>query len=731
MKKHLLSFLVLISLLMPDVAAQRKKVGLVLSGGGAKGVAHIGVLKVLEEAGIPIDYIAGTSMGAIVGGLYAVGYDAKALDSLVRMQNWPFLLSDKVYRSNLPFSGKEANAKYLLSIPLIEGKGFSMPAGFVSGQNIYNLFSDLTIGYHDSLSFNRLPIPFACVAANMIDGREIVMDRGVLPLAMRASMAIPGAFAPVLLDSMVLVDGGISNNFPVDVAKSMGAEITIGVDLSTGLKDLQGLNSIMGIVDQLTSFMGIQSYEKNKEAVDLYMNPDLKGYSAASFTPDAIDTMILRGERIARANWDKIMALKKQIGLEADEDASPQVENRFLKTDTFAVNRILIEGIKEKDEKWIRHQLGIREHAVTTQKDLQKAISFLYGTGAFSNVSYALNGEQDYDLTLRLKEKPASSLNLGFRFDSEEMASILLNATFSHRVLRGARLSLTGRLNMNPYLLVDYSFGNNFLRKVGISYMFKYNDINLYDRGRKVDNITFMYHRGDVNFSDIYIRNYKFQLGVRYEYFDYRSLLYNHDYMAEHVTSQGFFSYYASAHVETYDTKYYPEKGLSFKAEYSLYTDNMVSYKGHAPFSALSADFEPTVRLSRRVYLLPAVLGRVLIGRGIAIPYTNCMGGEMAGRYLRQQMPFYGIHHLEVFDNSLLIGRLAMRYRLGTKHYLTLTGNYACHAPTFFELVEGAGIWGGAAGYAYNTIIGPISITFDMSDWDKKFGVYFNLGFYF
>ncbi|MEI3154591.1 MAG: patatin-like phospholipase family protein [Odoribacter sp.] len=724
-------FFIIILLFFQDGYAQRKKVGVVLSGGGAKGVAHIGVLKVLEEAGIPIDYIAGTSMGAIVGGLYAVGYDANALDSMVRVQNWPFLLSDKVYRFNLPFSVKESNEKYLLSLPFSQKKGLSVPAGFVSGQNIYNLFSDLTVGYHDSISFKDLPIPFACVAANMVNGKEVVMDSGVLPLAMRASMAIPGAFAPVLLDSMVLVDGGISNNFPVDVAKDMGAEITIGVDLSTGLKDAEGLDNIMGIVDQLTSFMGMANYTKNRKAVDLYMNPDLKGYTAASFTPEAIDSMILRGERVARANWDKIIELKEKIGLEEDENASPHLNNKFLRTDSLVIGKIMIEGVKEKDEKWILRLFGVKEFSVITMDGLHKAIAFLYGTGAFSNVSYSLNGDQIYDLTLRLKEKPASSLNLGFRFDSEEMASILLNTTLSHRALRGSRLSLTGRLNKNPYVLVDYSFGSTFLRKLGISYMYKYNDINLYDHGDKIDNVTFSYHRGDINMSDIYLRNFKFQIGLRYEYFKYKSNLYNSDYVVENLSSQGLLSYYASAHFETFDKKYYPDKGVSFKAEYSLYTDNMVNYKGKTPFSALTADFEPAVRLTRRVYLMPALYGRVLIGENIPAPYLNCMGGEVAGRYVNQQLPFYGIHNLELFQNSVMVGRLALRYRLGMRHYLIFTGNYAKQAENFFDLLKGDDIWGGAVGYAYNSLIGPISFTFDTSNWDKSLGFYFNLGFYF
>ena len=434
---------------------------------------------------------------------------------------------------------------------------------------------------------------------------------------------------------------------------------------------------------------------------------------------------------MARAHWDEIMALKKQIGLEEEEKAEPHIDNKFLQMDTLVIGKIFVEGVKERDEKWIQRQLGIKEFSITTMDRLREAVSFLYGTGAFSQVNYSLSGDRIYDLTLRLREKPGSSLNLGFRFDSEEMASILLNTTFSHRALRGSRFSITGRLNKNPYVLVDYSFGSSVLRKLGISYMYKYNDIDLYEKKDKVDNIIYSYHRGDLNLSDIYFRNFKFQLGLRYEYYKYKSALYNPDYIARELESEGFFSYYALAHIDTYDKKYFPDKGLAFQAEYSWFTDNMVNYKGHAPFSALSFNFEPTVRLTRRVYLLPALYGRVLIGRDIAIPYLNYIGGEVAGRYMNQQLPFCGIHNLQIFDNSVVVGRLQFRYRLGMRHFVTLTGNYAKQTNNFFEILEGENVWGGGAGYAYNSIIGPISVTFDLSNWDKKLGFYFNLGYYF
>lgn len=711
--------------------AGRKKVGLVLSGGGAKGVAHIGVLKVLEEAGIPIDYIAGTSMGSIVGGLYAVGYDAHRLDSLVRIQNWAFLLSDKVYRSDLPFSEKEKDEKYLLSVPMFQSKWIQMPVGFISGQNIYNLFSELTIGYHDSLSFLDLPIPFSCVAADLVNGKEVILNHGNLPLSMRASMAIPGVFAPVVMDSMMLVDGGIANNYPTDVMRSMGADIIIGVDVSAGLRTMKELNSVLDIVDQLSNFMGMTKYEENIKLTTLYIKPDIEPYSAASFDPAAIDTLIRRGEEAAWAKWDEIIKLKEKIGIAEDDEGEKQIKNEFLRTDSLIIGRIYVEGLHQGEKKWVRKKIGLQEYSVVSMKDLHRAIAILYGTGAFSYVNYQLSGQNVYDLTLILKEKGMSSLNLGFRFDSEEMAAILLNTTIATRHLRGFQLSVTGRLSMNPYVKVEYSLGNTFLRKAGLSYMYKYNDIDLYQRGHKADNITFSYHEGELKFSDIYLQNCKFELGVRYEYFDFNSFLYAQPRDRIEVKPEGFLSYYGLAHYETYDQKYYPLRGISVKGEYNLYTSDGLHYKDGAPFSAVAGSLSGVIPVVSRFALLPSVYGRVLIGKDIPYAYMNCMGGMVTGRYFSQQLPFIGIHHIEMFDHSVLVGSLKLRYRVGRKSYITGAVNYAKQKDNFFDILSGDDIWGGGISYSYNTLIGPIDLWLDLSNWDKKLGVYFNLGYYF
>ena len=173
--------------------------------------------------------------------------------------------------------------------------------GLIKGQNLANLFSELTVGYHDSIDFNKLPIPFACVSENIVNGNEVNFHKGVLATAMRASMAIPGVFTPVRLDSMVLVDGGVVNNYPVNVARAMGADIIIGVDVQSDLKPANELNSAGSILGQLINLMGLELYKKNLEETDAYIKVDVEGYSAASFTPNAVDTLIRRGEEAALA----------------------------------------------------------------------------------------------------------------------------------------------------------------------------------------------------------------------------------------------------------------------------------------------------------------------------------------------------------------------------------------------------------------------------------------------
>ena len=270
-----------------STTVRRKRVAVVLSGGGAKGMAHIGVLKVLEKAGIPVDIVTGTSMGSIIGGLYAIGYNANALDSMVRVQDWSYVITDKEDLSHQSLSDQRKQNTYFFTTGLTIGKKDLQAGGFIKGKNLAELFQQLCTGYTDSLDFTHdLRIPFACVATNVIDNSEVDFHSGRLPQAMRASMAIPAAFSPVRIGDKVLVDGGLKNNYPADIAREMGAEVIIGVTVQGAPKVAEDMSGTMSIISQIVDVNCKNKYDENLAITDLHLQVDTKGYGSAS-SPEA------------------------------------------------------------------------------------------------------------------------------------------------------------------------------------------------------------------------------------------------------------------------------------------------------------------------------------------------------------------------------------------------------------------------------------------------------------
>ena len=738
MKKQIFSTLVLsIGLLLPfslHSQEQRKKVGVVLSGGGAKGMAHIKALKVIEEAGIPIDYIAGTSMGAIVGGLYAIGYTPEQLDSMVRKQDWTFLLSDRIKRSAMSLTDRERSEKYTVSIPFTKTPKDAATGGIMKGQNLANLFSDLTVGYHDSIDFNKLPIPFACVAANVVNGEQIVFHDGILSTAMRASMAIPGVFTPVRQDSMVLVDGGIVNNYPADVVKAMGADIIIGVDVQNALKKADKLNSVPDILGQIVDITCQSNHEKNVDLTDTYIRVNVDGYSSASFTPAAIDTLMRRGEEAAKDQWSSLLALKKKIGIA--EDYTPKQHGPYSSLSnarTVYVTDISFSGVEVDDKKWLMKKCKLEENSDISTQQIEQALYQLRGSQSYSSASYTLKETPEgYHLNFLLQEKYERRINLGIRFDSEEIASLLVNATADLKTHIPSRLALTGRLGKRYAARIDYTLEPMQQRNFNFSYMFQYNDINIYEEGDRAYNTTYKYHLAEFGFSDVWYKNFRFGLGLRFEYYKYKDFLFKKPEISDlKVESEHFLSYFAQVQYNTYDKGRFPSKGSDFRAAYSLYTDNMAQYNEHAPFSALNASWASVIPVTRRFSVIPSIYGRILIGRDFPYPLQNAIGGDVPGFYIPQQLPFAGVTNLELMDNTVMIASIKFRQRMGAIHYLTLTGNYGLTDSNFFDILKGKQLFGISAGYGMDSIFGPLEISLGYSNQTDKGSCFVNLGYYF
>ena len=265
----------------------RIKVGLALSGGGARGGAHVGVLKALEELDVPIDYIAGTSMGAIVGGFYAAGYSADEIERIMVEMDWDRALSDNPDRVDRSMRKKELEAEFLIPYRVGYNNGrFQAPLGAIQGQHLDQVFQRILLPVSNMQKFDRLPIPFRAVATDLVTGEEVVLSEGSLSDSLRASMSVPGVFAPVRIDGRILVDGGMSNNLPVSVVREMGADVVIAVDISSQLLTEEQLTSVLSVTEQLTNFLTRRTTQQQIDSLgtkDILIVPSLGDFSAADF----------------------------------------------------------------------------------------------------------------------------------------------------------------------------------------------------------------------------------------------------------------------------------------------------------------------------------------------------------------------------------------------------------------------------------------------------------------
>lgn len=727
------------------VGGKRPKVALVLCGGGAKGAAHIGALKVLEEVGMPVDMVVGTSIGGLVGGMYAMGYNAAELDSIVAGCDWKYLLSDNTYsRRDESFSGKMLDARYLLKIPFysmnpdIKDSPVSrLPAGLISGQNVLNFLNGVSLGYQERMDFSNLPVPFACVAADLSTGEQIVLDKGELPLCMRATMAIPGVFAPVEMDGKVLVDGGIINNFPVDVAKKMGADIIIGVDIKNDYPGAENLKSIPQVLAQMIALMGNETYQKNLKEVDILIKPDVSDYGTYSFNKPAIEQLVINGYVAAQEKYQELEALAKRLNT-LDVGSRPGMVHKATDVvrDTFCFKSVEIVGVPKKNEHWLRRMSGLKPDILLTGKDINRGISILMGTRAFSSVTYTVMGKGTADerLVVNIVEGPTNVLALGARYDSEEAAGILVHVGVNEYGLLGSKLGFTGRLGYNPYGQLEYSYNSKDFPKIEFNYKVGGMDMNIYKSTENQNNLSFLYHRGEINLSNIYLRNFNFKLGARYEHFDFSRYLKQNTpdgYQEYIIKDSGYESYYFKGEVDTRDDSYFATEGVDFDVEGAIWQTNFE--KGFQSFGAVKVMLEGAVGIGKSFALLPHFYGRVIIGDCTEIPFINYVGGSEPGRYFSQQLPFIGINYANPVENTVMIGRVDLRQRIASNHYIYGIVNYLRSAHSLDDVFSdnGEGTWGVGFKYSYNSPIGPLSFNIHWSDYEHRFGAYVSLGHYF
>lgn len=432
----LLGFLPLFAHASVDTSdATRPKVGLVLSGGAARGLAHIGVLKALEEQGIKIDAIAGTSMGAVVGGLYASGYKIDELEKLALNIDWQAALSDAPPREDVPFRRKQDDRDFLVKQKLSfrDDGSLGLPLGVIQGQNLALLLESLLAHTSDTRDFDKLPIPFRAVATDISNGEKVVFRKGHLPQVIRASMSIPAVFAPVELDGRLLVDGGMTDNIPLDVAREMGVDVAIVVDIGTPLRNRKQLTTVVDVLNQSITLMTRSNSEEQLAALkpsDVLIQPALAAFGVTDF--GKAQEMIDAGYRATRILDARLAVLKPKESQDAELNAARSPGQR-----TPIITAIRVENDSKVDDDVIRYY--IRQH-IGEPLDLARLHSdmgTLYGLDYFEQVQYrVVHKGQDHTLVISARGKRSGTdyLRVGLNLSDDMRGDSAFNLGASYRI---------------------------------------------------------------------------------------------------------------------------------------------------------------------------------------------------------------------------------------------------------------------------------------------------------
>ena len=761
----------------------RPKVGLVLSGGGAKGAAHIGVLKYIEEAGIPIDYIAGTSMGSIVGGMYALGYSSDEILKIISDVDWDRLISNQVDRQKVSYKKKTESRSQLITIPFsfgtdqkeLQSRSFknSLPTGIVSGDNLINLFNSLSVGYSDPVDFNDLPIPFLCIATNVLNGEADVLDKGIFSKSLRASMAIPILFDPVRINETLYADGGLVNNFPAEQCRAMGADYVIGVSMSPGLEsDPKNLSSILSQVTQLKEIITDKEFENYHKLCDIFISPDLKGVGMLSFNAESVARITGSGYEAAARQEDKFNELKELLNVgSVQQDDRPAAKKALnILQNKVLISDVDLEGVEEDIERWMQRKCTIQAGDYACKEDIDRSVSLFYGTGNYSSITYTLHEDETqenaYILRFKLVEKSPHGVGLGFRFDSQDMLSVLLSMGLNSNRMSGFKADVSAKLGGNQWLSTNISYGHMLYPRINFNYNFRNSELDTYDMDELVMNMKFLQHKFRLYLSENYSRTVSVGVGFEAELLTPRKVMYMHhdalnrDYRP--VNTLGTFAY---VHYDKLDRASFPTRGVTGKINFSwkdmLFTRNSTS--GLA-FGSLVFGFESYIPvIEDRFVLIPQVYGSFLFGKGAVNGMTdnwnpifdgpvpaypsmnNVIGGTELGRYIDQQLPFIGVNKISLAFNNVAILRTDLRVRLFRKHYLTAIVNYArsgIDLPNFFkerdtkqwgELYDynASNWWGAGVRYSIDTKIGPLSFDISSSNISKNMNLYFSIGHYF
>lgn len=711
---------------------KRPKIGLVLSGGGAKGFAHIGVLKVIEEAGIKIDYIGGTSMGAVIGGLYATGYNAAQIDSIFRSTNFDELLNDFIPRSSKNFYEKRNDELYALVLPFNNFK-IGIPEALSKGMYNFNLLSRITRNVRHVKDFNQLPTPFLCIGTNIETGEQVLLNKGNLAQAMLASAAFPSLFSPIEIDGALLVDGGVANNYPIEEVRKLGADIIIGVDVQDDLMDRKELKNATKILVQITNLQSIAKMKNKIVNTDIYINPDIKNYGVISF--DKGKEIIRKGEEAAFSVYEKLLIV-------ANKQDAYQKPKLKVATDTLQIEKIKINNLNNFTEDYVVGKLRFKEDSKVSYADLQKGINNINATQNFSAINYSFDPKQNKeDLNLTLIENPTKTyLKFGLHYDGLYKSGILVNLTHKKTLFKNDIASLDIVLGDNFRYNYDYYVDNGFNLSFGFKSQFNQFNRNvtkelspqsISDIGVNTINVDFLDFTNQAYFQSLFAQKFLIGAGAELKLLKIKSeTLANTNPI---IDKSSYLSVFGYMKYDSFDNKYFPKKGWYFSSDIQSYLFSSNYTNKFKPFSIFKTEVGIAAQIVKKVTLRFQADAGMAIGQE-SVSFFNFVLGGYGYNTINNFKHFYGYDFLSVAANSYIKTAATLDYEFYKKNHLNFSANFANLENNLFRTVNWISIpkySGYAVGYGLETAIGPIEIKHSWSPENPKGYTWFGVGFWF
>jgi NTE family protein len=713
-----------------DSASPIPRIGLALSGGGAKGLAHIGVLKVLKEAGIKVEYISGTSMGSIVGALYSIGYDPETIERIVLEQEWQALLSDKIRRRHLSMEEKQEDNRYMFSFP-IHKRSIGLPTGLTSGQKASLLLTRLCLPVHHVEQFETLPIPFRCVATDLETGDAVVLDHGFLPDVLRASMSLPSIFSPVEIDGRLLVDGYLARNLPASDVSEMGADIVIGVDVGAPLYKKDELNSLFKVLDQAVNFRGAAENKRQQNLCDLLIKPDLEDFGPMSF--DQAAAMIARGEQAARAMLPQLRQLADTLGSKKPNRRSLSQINQL------GLTELRFEGLKNVSSKLLEAKLNLKIPSRITIAELEQAVDRVWGSKFFERVNYRIEpGLGGTALVIRVVEQNDDFFNLSVHYDSDLKSSVLLNFTYRNLWLEGSKLTLEGSLSENETYTANYTIFTNWKPGIAVGLQNAFNNftVNIYDDdGQLVAKVDYYLNTSQLHLMTIFSN--EFALGTM--------LQVRHSSSKKIIAPEGwtFGSYtltslVAFADLDTWDRTIYPTRGVKMTAMARFTTDWLADadpgwFTEESPpdwFGIYSLSVDGAVAMGKKMSLLYSLHGGMATDNTIPEDYKLALGGHYL--FLENSFPFLGLNFLELFGTHVYTIHTGLQYNFGGGKVAQLRANIGKATSNSNLLFQSDGMLAGAGlTLGWHTPLGPLEYTLSYGSRHHEFFNSLTIGYRF